>query len=368
MATPAPSSLAPCASTLWRMAGRFPPRPRAPYGTSEGTPCPDARPDPTGARTFRAATRAAAAARPEAPARSRAWTPPYQADLGLILGVLRRGPGDPAFRLTQDRAVWRASRTPEGPATLRVTLRAGRAEATAWGPGAGWFLDRLPELLGAADTPEAFTPRHRLVADSARRATGLRLTRTGLVLESLIPSVLEQKVTADEAYRAWRRLLTRHGEPAPGPAPERMAVMPDPRAWSLIPSWEWHRAGVDDKRAATILRAVRLHSRLERAAGLPPEKAAALLEAVPGIGPWTSAEVVQRTHGAPDAVTTGDLHLPGIIGYALTGDRTTDDAAMLELLAPYAGQRHRAARLILLAGRVPPRRTPKMPYSDISRL
>ncbi|MFD7892936.1 DNA-3-methyladenine glycosylase 2 family protein, partial [Streptomyces albidoflavus] len=88
----------------------------------------------------------------------------------------------------------------------------------------------------------------------------------------------------------------------------------------------------------------------------------------PGLGPWTSAEVVQRTHGAPDAVTTGDLHLPGIIGYALTGDRTTDDAAMLELLAPYAGQRHRAARLILLAGRVPPRRTPKMPYSDISRL
>lgn len=228
MATPAPSSLAPRASTLWRMAGRFPPRPRAPYGTSEGTPCPDARPDPTGARTFRAATRAAAAARPEAPARSRVWTPPYQADLGLILGVLRRGPGDPAFRLTQDRAVWRASRTPEGPATLRVTLRAGRAEATAWGPGADWFLDRLPELLGAADTPEAFTPRHRLVADSARRATGLRLTRTGLVLESLIPSVLEQKVTADEAYRAWRRLLTRHGEPAPGPAPERMAVMPDP--------------------------------------------------------------------------------------------------------------------------------------------
>lgn len=92
------------------------------------------------------------------------------------------------------------------------------------------------------------------------------------------------------------------------------------------------------------------------------------LEAVPGIGPWTSAETLQRSNGDPDAITTGDLHLPGIIGYALAGDRDADDAAMLELLAPYAGQRHRAARLVLLAGRTPPRRAPRMPRGDIGRL
>jgi 3-methyladenine DNA glycosylase/8-oxoguanine DNA glycosylase len=187
-------------------------------------------------------------------------------------------------------------------------------------------------------------------------------------MESLIPSVLEQKVTTDEAYRAWRLLVRKFGEPAPGPAPARMHVMPAPRTWALIPSWEWHRAGVDNKRASTILRAVRVAARLEEATGMEAAPAQARLEVVPGIGPWTSAETVQRSLGAADSVTVGDLHLPGIVGYALAGDRNADDEVMLSLLEPYAGQRHRAARLILLSGSAPPRRAPKMPRGDIGRL
>ncbi|MFE9807720.1 DNA-3-methyladenine glycosylase family protein [Streptomyces sp. NPDC005548] len=302
------------------------------------------------------------------PARVRTWAPPGPLDLGLVLGPLRRGPGDPTFRTTPDGSVWRVCRTPAGPGTLRVTLAGGTARGEAWGPGADWLLDRLPELLGAADDPDAFEPRHRLVAVTRHRRPGLRLVRTGLVMESLIPSVLEQKVTTDEAYRAWRLLVRKFGEPAPGPAPERMYVMPAPRTWALIPSWEWHRAGVDDKRASTVLRAVRVAPRLEEAVRLDPVRARERLELVSGIGPWTSAEVVQRSHGAADSVTVGDLHLPGIVGYALAGDRDADDAAMLELLEPYAGQRHRAARLILLSGRVPARRVPKMPRGDIGKL
>ncbi|WP_328538414.1 DNA-3-methyladenine glycosylase family protein [Streptomyces sp. NBC_00344] len=288
------------------------------------------------------------------------------ADLGLVLGVLRRGPGDPTFRMTPDGAVWRASLTPEGPGTLRVAVDG----AEAWGPGADWLISQLPSLMGDADDPSAFVPRHRLIADAHRRRPNLRLCRTGLVLESLIPSILEQKVTVDEAYRAWRLLVRTFGTPAPGPAPERMHVMPDPRTWALIPSWEWHRAGVDNKRASTILRAVRVARRLEEAAAMPLPEAVRRLELIPGVGPWTSAETLQRAIGAPDAVTVGDLHLPGIVGYALTGRRDVDDAGMLELLEPYAetGQRHRAVRLILLTGRVPARRVPKMPKVDIARL
>lgn len=305
------------------------------------------------------------------PARDRTWVPDGPLDLGLVLGPLRRGPADPTFRTTRDGSVWRASRTPVGPGTLRVHGHGGEVRAEAWGPGAEWLLEQLPKMLGAADDPGAFVPRHRLVALARHRRPGLRLTRTGLVLESLIPSVLEQKVTTDEAYRAWRLLVRRFGEPAPGPAgtSERpMWVMPAARTWALIPSWEWHRAGVDDKRASTILRAVRVAARLEQAVGMPAAEAQARLEVVPGIGPWTSAEVVQRSHGAPDAVTVGDLHLPGIVGWALAGDRHADDAEMLRLLEPYAGQRHRAARLILLSGRTPARRAPKMPRVDIGLL
>ncbi|MEU5421339.1 DNA-3-methyladenine glycosylase family protein [Streptomyces sp. NPDC001407] len=295
---------------------------------------------------------------------TRTWVPPGPYDLGRTLGVLARGPGDPAYRVGADGSVWRASRTPEGPGTLHVTARGGEVHAEAWGPGADWLLDHLPALLGGTDDPAAFTPRHRLVHQAHRRNPGLRLARTGLVLESLIPSVLEQKVTSDEAYRAWRLLLQRHGEPAPGPAP-RMRVMPDPRGWALIPSWEWHRAGVDGKRSATIVRAARVAARLEEAATMDERQAAARLQAVPGIGPWTAAETLQRSNGATDAVTVGDLHLPKIVGYALTGRRGMDDAAMLDLLTPYAGQRHRACRLILLAGVAPPRRAPRFSVNDI---
>lgn len=301
----------------------------------------------------------------------REYVPDGALDLGLVLGPLRRGPGDPTFRVMPDGSVWRASLTPAGPGTLRVAAvdGGGVVRGEAWGPGAKWLLERLPELLGAADAPEAFVPRHRVVAVARHRRPGLRLTRTGLVLESLIPSVLEQKVTTDEAYRAWRLLVRKFGEPAPGPAAGgRLWVMPAPRAWALIPSWEWHRAGVDDKRAATILRAVRVAGRMEEAVGMTAEDARARLEVVPGVGPWTSAETVQRSHGAADAVTVGDLHLPGIVGWALAGDRGADDAVMLELLEPYAGQRHRAARLILLSGRVPGRRGPRMRRGDIGGL
>lgn len=301
---------------------------------------------------------------------TRTWRPPHPLDLGLTLGPLRRGPADPTFRTTPDGSVWRVSRTPQGPGTLRVALRAGTVEAEAWGRGAAWFLDQLPVLLGELDDPEPFEPRHRLVAATARRRPGLRLTRTSLVLESLIPSILEQKVTTDEAYRAWRLLVRKYGEPAPGPTPDeaRMHVMPEPRTWSLIPSWEWHKAGVDDKRAATVLRAVARASRMEEAATMEPLAAQARLELIPGIGPWTSAETVQRSNGAPDAVTTGDLHLPGIIGYALADNREADDTEMLRLLTPYEGQRHRAARLILLSGKTPPRRQPRMPRGNIAAL
>ncbi|MFE9849153.1 DNA-3-methyladenine glycosylase family protein [Streptomyces sp. NPDC005576] len=340
------------------MAGRFAPRTARP-----GLP-PQA---PTAVRGGVVAGSPAASAEL---GRMREWAPPGPLDLRLVLGPLRRGTGDPTFRTTDDGSFWRATRTPAGPGTLRVrAVPGGRVGATAWGPGADWLLDQLPELLGAADDPDAFEPRHRLLALARHHRPGLRLLRTGLVMESLIPSILEQKVTTTEAYRAWRLLVRRHGTPAPGPtAGLGLHVMPDPRTWALIPSWEWHRAGVDGKRSDTVMRAVRVARRLEEAARMELPEAKARLELIPGIGPWTSAETLQRSNGAPDAVTTGDYHLPGIVGHALADDRDADDPRMLELLAPYAGQRHRATRLILLTGSTPPRRAPRMTPGDIAPL
>nr|WP_206441850.1 DNA-3-methyladenine glycosylase 2 family protein [Streptomyces boncukensis] len=287
--------------------------------------------------------------------------------------VLQRGPYDPTYR-TEGTTVWRGTRTPDGPAALRLVQRpdprgsgGGTVCADAWGPGACWVVERLPALLGADDDPAAFVPHHPLTREAHRRHPGLRLIRTERVLEALIPSVLEQKITTEEAYRSWRRLVRRYGERAPGPHPD-LWVMPSARAWTRVPSWEWHRAGVDQKRSAAVVRAAQRASRMEEAAHMALDAALARLQAIPGIGPWTAAETLQRSNGHPDAVTVGDLHLPRIVGHSLTGARDTDDAEMLALLAPYAGQRHRAARLIVLAGRGPARRRPKRPVGNIAPL
>ncbi|MET7826959.1 DNA-3-methyladenine glycosylase 2 family protein [Streptomyces sp. NPDC005386] len=303
----------------------------------------------------------------------RLWVPPEPYDLARTLRVLRRGAEDPTCRRETDGTWWRTCRTLHGPATLKITEHISPADGAviageAWGPGAGWALETLPALLGADDDPSVFVPRHQVVARAHRKQAGLRLPRTGLVMDSLVPTVLEQRITTGSAHYAWRRLLARYGEPPPGPAPEGMRVMSPPQVWRMIPSWEWHRAGVDRARATTILRACHHAPRLEEAAAMTLPDATARLQLIPGIGPWTAAETLQRTLGAPDALTLGDLHLPVQIGYALTGRRDGTDELMLQLLAPYPGQRHRAARLILLGGPLPDRRAHRAPHSRIAHL
>jgi 3-methyladenine DNA glycosylase/8-oxoguanine DNA glycosylase len=305
----------------------------------------------------------------------RSWAAPFPIDVRLVLGVHRRGPQDPAFRTDAAGAVWRTTLTPEGPATLRVrSARPGPQAAgqpapgplitaSAWGAGAGWLLARLPDQLGASDEPAAFRPEHPRLRELAARYPGLRLGRTRRVFEALVPAVLEQKVVGVEANRAWRRLLTWYGTPAPGAAPAGMRVFPAASSWLAIPTWDWHRAGVEGIRAATIASAARVAGRLEGICDLPGTEADSWLRSLPGIGPWTSAEVRQRACGDADAVSVGDYHLPARVGWVLSG-RPADDEQMLALLAPYAGQRYRAARLIELGGGGPPRRGPRISVRD----
>jgi 3-methyladenine DNA glycosylase/8-oxoguanine DNA glycosylase len=313
------------------------------------------------------------------------WQPPFPLDLVRTLAVHRRGAGDPAFRIDATGAVWRTSLTPEGSATVRLTManvgaattggraghipqparhapeRDGRApvvHATAWGPGAAWLIASVPALLGADDDHTGFDPAHPLLRELFLRYHGVRISRSQRVLEALVPAVLEQKVVGAEAGRAWRLLLLKFGEPAPGPAPPGMRVFPAPDVWRRIPSWDWHRAGAEAVRARAVIGAARVATRLEEITTMGGADADQRLRALAGIGQWTSAEVRQRACGDADAVSVGDYHLPGAVGWALAG-RAVDDAGMLELLTPYAGHRHRVARLIELSGIGPPRRGPR---------
>jgi 3-methyladenine DNA glycosylase/8-oxoguanine DNA glycosylase len=291
------------------------------------------------------------------------YSPAHEVSLRLTLGPLAQGRTDPTFQ-RDGAGFWITMATPAGDATLHLRPAASGVEATAWGPGAEQALAQVPALCGAEDDATGFEPgAHPLVAELHRRFAGLRLTRARRILPFLVPTVLGQKVTGIEQKRAWRQLLTRYGTPAPGPAPLGMRVAPPAEGWRRIPSWEWHRAGVGPQRSDTVMRVVAVGDALERAAGVDAAEAIRRMRTIPGVGIWTAHEVVQRSHGDPDAVSVGDFHVAKRVGWALIGQRVDDDG-MLELLEPWRGHRQRVVRLIEQAGIGYERHGPRMTIAD----
>jgi 3-methyladenine DNA glycosylase/8-oxoguanine DNA glycosylase len=324
------------------------------------------------------------------------WYPDGPYSLNQTLGVLLRGTGDPSFSSRPD-GFWTAFTTADGPVTLRLTLTAGggaaaggsavsggaaggvmreaHVDAQAWGPGAEAGIAGVPRLLGSADDWSAFdepafhATLPRMVREARRRNLAVRLPSTGRMIDCLVPTILEQKVTVIEARRGYRYLMYRFGSRAPAAgtaAPEGLLVQPTPAQWLRIPSWEWHQAGVGPQRSATVMRALRSAVALERLAALTSAEAAAKMQVIPGIGVWTAAEVVQRTHGCPDSIAVGDYHLAAYVGAALTG-RRTDDAGMLALLEPWKGHRQRVVRMIGLSGFRKPTFGPRITIQDHRR-
>jgi len=243
---------------------------------------------------------------------------------------------------------------------VRARRALGEIELTACGTGGDWALDNAPAMLGADDDVSDFAPTHGLVSEAWRRNPHWRVPRTGLVMEALVPAVLEQKVTGQEAKIGWRLLLRRFGTQAPGFGATRgLRVMPTPKVLATIPSWEWLRMHVDPARSRPIVRAARVAASLERTVGLPGAEVERRLCSLPGIGVWTAAEVRQRAHGDADAVSFGDYHIASHVGWALTGEAITD-AEMAVLLEPDRPHRYRVQHLTTtrLPGR--PRRGPRM--------
>ncbi|WP_040814381.1 DNA-3-methyladenine glycosylase family protein [Nocardia concava] len=306
---------------------------------------------------------------PVASERSRTLRSERPIDLAATVSPLRRGFGDPCHRETPDGSHWHASRLPSGAVTYRLR-QADRhtVDARAWGPGAEEFLERLPAMLCLDEDVSDFAPEHPKVAEAHRLNPGLRMLRTGLVWEALVPAVLEQKVHTKTAHDSWRKLVWRYGTPAPGPAPQGLRIMPDAETWRHIPSWVYHRANVGPQRSKTIVLASRIAPKLEEAATLSHADAAKRLRTVPGIGVWTAAEIAQRAFGDSDALSVGDFHLASIVGWTLLG-KPIDDDAMVEYLEPLRPHRYRAVRLLGLAGFArKPKFGPRTPYTDHSRI
>jgi len=287
---------------------------------------------------------------------------PAPTDLSLTLGPIAHGRGDPTIRFGPD-GIWRATRTPEGPATLRLRPAEGGVEVSAWGPGAAVAVADAADLMGANDDPSALVPKHRLIGELVHRFPGLRLPRTNRPFESLLPAICEQKVAGVEARAAFRGIIASHGEPAPGPGGLRL--QPTAATLAALPYFAFHQFGLERRRADLIRHAAALAPRLD---GASPAETYARLGAVPGIGPWTLAEVGRIAFGDPDAISVGDYHLPNLVAWALAREPRASDARMLELLEPYRGQRGRVQRLLEASGIQAPRYGPRMAPQRIARI
>ncbi len=289
----------------------------------------------------------------------------FEVDPVLTLGETRHGPRDPTIRFERG-IVWRASRTSDGPATVRIAPSAGGWRVTAWGPGADAAVAAVPRLLGADDDPSALVVETGLVRDLVARFRGLRFGRSDAVWPALIPAICGQKVTSAQAHQAYFGIIRRWGTDAPGPA--AMRLVPTAEAIAALPYYELHPVGLEQRRAVSLIRAAEAAPRLEAAVTMHPSEALARLRTIPGIGAWTAAEVARSAFGDPDAVSLGDFHVSHMVCWALAGEPRGTDERMLELLEPYRGQRARVVRLIERAGIHAPRYGPRMAPRRIDRI
>ena len=326
--------------------------------------------------------------------------PQVPVHLAQTLGALSRGAGDPAYRALSREAgaerIWITARTPEHnfpavlfaerlpdsatgspdsaaaalPALHRLLMRPVRVRIWASYDSAERQLaarhdvralaDEMTYWLGLYDRPEDFSslPSFGELPERIRTAwqanPGLRLSASGQMDRHVLNAIVEQRITQTEAFRALRWILYRHGEPAPASGlsaqPEGMRVYPTARTLAAIPTWDWHRAGVDKSRYDAVRAYARSAPAIARVAGTGDITALArALNTLRGVGPWSIAETLQRVCGHPDAISVGDYHLAHSVG-ELLGGRRTDDAGMLALLAPYSPHRQRVVRYMYASG------------------
>lgn len=228
----------------------------------------------------------------------------------------------------------------------RADLQALAQEMTYW-----LGLHDPAEQFGALSSFESLPPR---VQQAWRQNPGLRLSASGQLDRQMLNAIVEQRITQTEAFRTLGWVLRKYGSPAPstglGNQPEGMRVYPSARTLATIPTWDWHRAGVDKSRYDAVYAYARSAESLKNiAAEGDVALLARSLHAVRGVGPWSISEALQRVCGHPDAISVGDYHLAHAVGELFTGQRT-DDAGMLSLLAPFSPHRQRLVRLMHASG------------------
>jgi 3-methyladenine DNA glycosylase/8-oxoguanine DNA glycosylase len=267
----------------------------------------------------------------------------------------RMGSFDPTLRV-DDHRVQLAIRTPDGPVGLVIDQHETNVEARGWGDGSHWIAERLDRLLGLQDSPKSFQPSDRVMKSLVRRFSGMHLPRFPRVFDRVVQVILLQRVSWRDAVAAWKRMVQRLGEDAPGPLSQ--ILPPCPRTLASTPYYELVGCGVPHRQARTIQQVAFHARRIEESAEQGIESFTKTLSAIPGIGPWTIGYLHGIALADPDATLPGDYNLPHTVSWVLAGEERGDEKRMMGLLEPYRGHRFRVIRLIWMKGAKPPRHGP----------
>lgn len=290
------------------------------------------------------------------------------ADPTLSFRRFRFGSQDPTFRLV-DGELTLATITPDGPATMSIG-----AEGPASFQGAGDVIlaARRPDPRGDrdgftsldVDCPSSVSvATFHVVRELEKRWGHVRFGTTGDVYRAALTATLGQRITAAEAVRQWRRLCRVYGVPIG----EDLLTPPDPAVVSRLVPYELHRHGIEEARARTLIAIAKVFDRPGVHHVDPDAAMERLCREVPRFGPWTHALVRAEALGDPDAVAVGDFHLKNVVATALGGRSRGTDDEMLELLAPYAGQRGRVLSWLAMEGVRAPKFGPRRRNIDIRR-
>jgi DNA-3-methyladenine glycosylase II len=153
---------------------------------------------------------------------------------------------------------------------------------------------------------------------------------------TLLHIVLEQQVSLASARAAFDRL----GAVADPLTPSRFLALTDADLLAIGFSRQKTRYG---RALASAVESGALD--LDRLAGLDDEAVHGALQAIPGIGPWTSTIYLLMVLGRPDVWPVGDIALAASVGDVKGLGRRPDAAEMSELGEAWRPWRSVAARL-----------------------
>ena len=195
------------------------------------------------------------------------------------------------------------------PAPAHVLLRLSVPEPTAL-VGVVAAARRLLDLDADPAAVDEVLARDPLLEPFVVARPGLRLAGSYDPWETAVRAVLGQQVTVAAARTLAGRLVARLGAPLVEPSGALTHAFPPPERIAAASVEEIGALGMPARRASTLRTLAAAVAAGDVALdGADPDRAAAALGALPGIGPWTVSYLRLRALGDPDALPETDLGL-----------------------------------------------------------